>query len=170
MVPYRLIGNVVTVCLVLIALSALIIALAPLVGWRIDTVLSGSMEPSIATGSVVIISPISANDIRVGDVIAFTRDGLDVCHRAISIHQGPPLQFTTKGDSNTSPDLNPVDSNHVIGKVLVSIPYVGYVIYFIKTPIGLFLTVIFPLLIVIGIEVKELIFDKKEADSPRDSE
>jgi signal peptidase len=68
----KIAGNIATGLFVLLFIVAAVIILAPFAGWHIDTVLSGSMEPAIPTGSMVITGPVAASDIRVGDVIAFS--------------------------------------------------------------------------------------------------
>ena len=156
----KLAANAITLCLAFVAISVVVIAVAPSVGWRVDTVLSGSMEPSIATGGIVVIGPVSAADVRVGDVISFTANNVNVCHRVIAIKEGTPRQFTTKGDANDSPDPLPVSQANLRGKVALSIPLIGRLIVFMKTPVGLFMTVIIPLLALIGIELFNLITDK----------
>ncbi len=144
---------------VLLTLAAVLIALSPFAGWRVDTVLSGSMEPAIATGGLVVIGPVAPGDVRAGDVIAFRDGNIDVCHRVLGLREGTPAGFITKGDANPSPDPVPVSPNNVIGKVVVSVPYAGYGLIFVKTPLGLFVTILLPLLALIGMELKKLVFD-----------
>ena len=158
--------DVIIAILMLSAVIAVIIAVSPVFGWRIDAVLSGSMEPAIQTGGVAVIGPVSVSDIHVGDVIAYKIGNLNVCHRVIQVSEGEQLQFTTKGDANNAPDPAPVLPGNVIGRVVFSVPLAGYLISFVKTPVGLFITVLLPLLILIGIELKNVIFDGE--DAPRD--
>jgi signal peptidase len=161
-------ANTVTALLVVLALIAITITLAPFVGWRVDTVLSGSMEPAIATGDMVIIGPVSADNVHVGDVIAFSDGSNNICHRVLSIEAGPPVRFVTKGDANGTLDPHPVTADNVKGKIVLSIPKAGYITHFIKTPLGLFMTILLPLLILIGWELKDLIWDDKKEDNPRE--
>lgn len=138
------------------------IIVAPFLGWHFDTVMSGSMEPTIPVGGMVILGPVAANDIHVGDIIAYFNGNVEVCHRVIAIADGPPARFTVKGDNNKSPDGIPVAADNVNGKLVVAVPLVGYLVYFMKTPLGLFLTILLPILFLIGSELKTLIFDEKE--------
>ena len=166
----KIAGNIVYgFCILLILASALIIV-APFVGWHVDTVMSGSMEPTIPVGGMVIRSPVATDDIRVGDIIAFTSGKIEICHRVVAIDQGPPLRFTTKGDNNGAPDVAAVAPENVNGRLVVALPLIGYLAHFMKTPLGLFLTIILPLLILIGTELKALFFDDKKKDNPRDPE
>jgi signal peptidase len=162
----KLAGNIVTGFFIALFLIAAIIALAPFAGWHFDAVLSGSMEPTVPTGGMVILGPVSAGDIQVGDIIAYDNGRVEVCHRVISIQDGTPARFVTRGDANRSPDGTPVTPEMVTGKLVVAIPLAGYLISFVKTPLGLFLTILLPLLALIGIELKAQVFDKKDEDSP----
>jgi signal peptidase len=127
------------------------------------------MEPTIPVGSMVILSPVAANDIHVGDIIAYNNGNVEICHRVIALEEGSPVRFIMKGDRNGSPDGIPVAPDKVTGKLVVVVPLAGYLVHFMKTPLGLFLTVMLPLLFIIGIELKSIIFDKKETESSRDS-
>jgi signal peptidase len=166
----KLAGNIVTGLFILLFLAAAVIILAPFAGWHIDTVLSGSMEPAVSVGSMVILGPVSANDIQTGDIIAYFNGNVEVCHRVTAVEQGSPVRFYTKGDANRSPDGTPVTPDKITGRLVVTIPLAGYFIYFVKTPLGLFLTILLPLLFLIGMELKALIYDRKEDDASRESE
>ncbi len=106
----------------------------------------------------------------MGDIIAYDNGNVEVCHRVIAVEEGQPVRFITKGDANRSPDGTPVTPDKVTGKLVFTIPLAGYFIYFMKTPLGLFLTILLPLLFLIGTELKALIFDEKEDDQSRDPE
>jgi signal peptidase len=99
-------------------------------GWNGVVVLSGSMEPTLHTGGIAFVQPATAEEIAVGDVMTFRqssgrRTNL-VTHRVIgSALTENGLEFTTKGDANTDPDLNPVPASAVVGKVRFNLPYVG---------------------------------------------
>lgn len=73
---------------------------------------TGSMEPSINGGSLLIARRTNPANLRVGDVISFTRpsDGEHILHRIVNIREGASHQrwFTTKGDANTTPDAEVV--------------------------------------------------------------
>lgn len=91
-------------------------------------ILSGSMEPEIKTGDVVITHKIAGKDARVGDIILFPYEkDMKVTHRiiAVSDQQGAKL-FTTKGDANPEPDSNLVPEDNVQGKVVTVIPKMGW--------------------------------------------
>jgi signal peptidase I len=97
-------------------------------GWEFDAVLSGSMEPVLNVGGLVVIKPVQAQDVSVGDVISFKLPGIDtpICHRVIEKQQtAEGLMFKTKGDANEEADQNPVPADAVNGKEIFYISSVG---------------------------------------------
>jgi signal peptidase I len=122
---------------------------------------SGSMEPNIPTGSVVVVRPASA--YKFGDVITFgadTRTEIPTTHRVIGVHgEGADATYTTKGDANEEADPDVVARRDVIGKVAVAIPYVGFVLDFARQPLGFALLIGVPAALVI---LEELITIVKE--------
>ena len=132
-------------------------------------VLSGSMEPAIMTGSLVVIKPLS--DYNVGDIITFGgKTSVPTTHRIVKVRvESGEKVFTTKGDANGSQDSKEISQKDVIGKVLFSIPYMGYVFDFAKRPVGLVIFVIIPAGIVaieelfkIYREIKKTVLKKKK--------
>lgn len=147
----------IAIVIVLMALAATTL-IAPRFGWRVDVVLSGSMEPDIKMGSVVVTRPLDINIIDVGDIITFRSplNGKFTTHRVISIGSNLSPVLRTKGDANEDPDPFILGSQSVVGKVCFSIQYVGYVTQFIKSRLGLLLTLYFPGLIIIVMELKNI--------------
>ncbi len=148
----RLADHAVTALLVLIALLALALFLAPCIGYHVDTVLSGSMEPAIGTGDLILVGPVATEDIRTGDVIAFIADKGLVCHRVAAVESNP-LRFRTKGDANEDPDVEPVTASQVEGKVLFGLPVLGFLARFARSTAGLILLIVVPLVLIVGIEL-----------------
>ena len=98
-------------------------------------VLSGSMEPTIGTGSLCFINK-NANmeNIKEKDIIAFKlRDGTLVTHRAIKVDNSGII---TKGDNNKTADSNVVNKENFVGTNLFWIPKVGYVVKAFQTTKG----------------------------------
>ena len=99
-------------------------------GIRPMIVMSGSMEPSIKTGSVCFVNTIAEyNNVKEKDVITFDLAGANITHRAVEIK---PEGIITKGDANDVKDLGIVTTDTFKGKVIGTIPYAGYVFYFMK--------------------------------------
>ncbi|KKT62311.1 MAG: Type I signal peptidase [Candidatus Giovannonibacteria bacterium GW2011_GWC2_44_9] len=122
---------------------------------QIKVVESGSMEPTIKTGSVVIVKP-SAN-YAIGDVITFDGNFKDakgqrvpVSHRIVEmkVERGNPI-YITKGDANEEADTKEVPQSRVIGKVYLAIPYLGYAIASARTTYGFLALIIIPAAIII---------------------
>jgi len=127
-------------------------------------VMSGSMEPTIKLGSVVLIKP--QNSYRTNEIVTFTPSGNSknlVTHRIIhqkykNKAQGSSV-YLTAGDANKEIDQSPVKEEQILGKVFLSIPYLGYLVNVTKKPYGFILFVIVPATIVIYEELKS---SKKE--------
>ena len=147
-----------TTFVVLIMILAAFTLFAPHFGWRVDTVFSGSMEPQLKVGGLVVTRPVAAEDITVGDTITFYSPLSEqlTSHRVIAVEEGPPFYFRTEGNGNEDTDPFIVPSENVVGKVCFHIPYLGYVTQFVKTPLGLLLTLCLPGLIIIGMEIRNI--------------
>jgi signal peptidase len=90
---------------------------------------SGSMEPKMYPGDVVIIAKVPTDNIVTGDVIQFrVPEGVTVMHRVIEIQEteGGSEVFITKGDANDEPDSEPVIPDNVVGKAVMTIPKIGW--------------------------------------------
>ena len=100
-------------------------------GLRPLSVMSGSMEQSIKTGSVAIIETnlTDFKDIEEGDIITFDIGGSLVTHRAVDITEDGVY---TKGDANNARDPWIVTDDNYYGKELFSVPYIGFLIVFIR--------------------------------------
>jgi signal peptidase len=141
--------------MILLIAAAVFTFLAPHFGWRVDAVFSGSMEPQLKTGGVVLTRPVEAGDIKVGDIITFHSPLHEqlISHRVISVEDGSPLNFQTKGDANEDADPFVVPAQSVVGEICFHMPYLGYAAQFIKTPLGLLLTLCLPGLVIIVMEM-----------------
>lgn len=129
--------------------------------YKLYTVTSGSMEPTILRGSVVIVKPIK--EYKVHDIVTIhtQEPGKTVTHRIIKkIEKDKQVTFKTKGDANTSKDSEVLLPQNIIGKVFFSIPIIGYPIAFSKTLPGLIILIVIPATIII---YNELITIKNEA-------
>ena len=142
----------------------LIISVLPITGnIKFMTVLSGSMEPAIKTGSVVMTKP--ASDYKVGDVITFgpmSKTKPPTTHRIAEITESNSVKtYITKGDANNAPDVREVLQKDIVGKVILDVPYFGYVVAFARKPIGFLLILIVPALAIIFDEIKKIIAEAK---------
>ena len=122
--------------------------------YQLFVVESGSMQPSIPVGSLVISHP--QTSYRTGQVVTYrdqARPKVTITHRIIRFNG---LDAVTQGDANDAPDLQPVPSKNIVGRVLFHLPYFGYVISFTKTVPGLILLVIIPATVIVWEELKKL--------------
>ena len=91
------------------------------------SIASGSMQPELHIGDVVLIKKCTPNDIIVGDIIQYQMEGYTVIHRVIEKKQkNGEYIFITKGDNNKQQDTNPVSEDQVIGKCIFKVRYLGY--------------------------------------------
>jgi len=157
--------------LVLLAGLAAATFLAPRYGWRLDAVLSSSMEPRLNVGGLVITRPVEPDQIKVGDIILFHSPlgGRLTTHRVTDIKMTSPLHFQTKGDANEDPDPFIVPAENVVGRVCLHVPYLGYLAQFVKSRLGFLLALYLPGIIIVileGISIwREL--DRQEAEKKR---
>jgi signal peptidase len=99
---------------------------------------TGSMSPTIPTGSLAVVHEIPAPEIRVGDVVTVDRDGqLPVTHRVTSVEgSGETRTITLRGDANPTDDVAP----YVVSSVrVVWIAFPGWanVVVWLSNPVVL---------------------------------
>ena len=112
-----------TALLILLIVICLPLTVPKAFHYHVYTVISGSMEPAIPTGSLVYIKEMEPKDVQVDDVIAFygTKDAASI----VVENRVLMGEFITKGDANATKDMNPAPYDNFIGKVAYSIPKVG---------------------------------------------
>lgn len=115
----------------LVALLAAAVFVPRVAGASVYTVLSGSMEPGIDPGSLVVVRPTDADNIGVGSIVTFqvkSGDPAAVTHRVVKqgLDENDHPVFLTEGDANSSPDQIWVRPEQIRGTVWYEIPYVGY--------------------------------------------
>jgi len=133
-------------------LIILVITLVIYIGYCIYTgskayiIASGSMEPAIPIGSIIFTKP--EDKYYPGQVISFTRtiaemlpvnqeiadtknisdqEKIIVSHRIISVqNKNNEITYRTKGDANDKPDYNSIKTANIIGRVFLTLPFIGY--------------------------------------------
>ena len=150
----------------LVLVVALFVGAAlPWVGnYQIMTVLSGSMEPAINPGDVVVVSP--QENYETGEIITFTTGGdTPTTHRLVDtkVTEGE-LAYITKGDANPTEDMSDVREEDILGAAVFSIPLLGYVVEFARTPLGFVLLIGLPAILIIAGEVKKIYKEVKTTD------
>lgn len=147
-----------------LAIAALLLASSfsiPGVHLNARVVETGSMEPTISTGSVVFVSP--AEHYTEGDIITFKRASDDadmppVTHRIIAVRaDAGEYRYVTKGDANGVEDTKDVKPEEIIGAVRFHIPWLGYALRAARTPLGFVALIVLPLGLIIADEVKKIV-------------
>jgi len=119
----------------LVLLGALVLVLflmvaMTLAGFRFLIVRSGSMEPAIGTGDVVVVKTVRPAEVSAGQVVTFrdaTREDHLVTHRVVSVARvDGRYDFVTRGDANTGEERWSVAAGGSIGAVRATIPLIGY--------------------------------------------
>ena len=118
-------------------------------------VLTGSMEPEILSGDLIIVEQIDGADVRVGDVIAFfdpDGNGTSILtHRVIELYdEEGTIYFRTQGDANDTADRLPVSADKLVGIYVARIGGAGNIAMFMQTTAGLIICVVLPLILLIG--------------------
>jgi len=108
-----------------------------LLGFFPTIIASGSMRPTMDVGDIAIVISTDPSEIQVGDVIQYWHETEMILHRVHNIHEtGGQRLFVTKGDANTAPDLDPVFSTQIQGKLVFNIPKLGWISIYAKTAIA----------------------------------
>ena len=154
-----------TIILIVIAILAIVFLVfyrpVSLLGDTLyEPVYTGSMEPALPVGSVVVIKPVNPETLKIGDIICFklSEPTTTVTHRLFNITSEG---FITKGDANEDPDQWTVKKENVMGKAVFTIPFIGYIGYFVRTPIGLILLIVLPASLIIILEIRSIIKELK---------
>jgi signal peptidase len=123
---------------------------------------SGSMEPTIMTGDIIFAVP----QVKYFPNQIVTYRGVDgrvVTHRLIKqTGSDTNLSFVTKGDANRTEDADQIGLAQIIGKVVFTIPKMGFVVAYTRTPAGLILMVVVPVTIVAYDEIRKMAREKKK--------
>ena len=173
----KAINIITTVLLVAVILCAVALVGVKLVGISPYTVLSGSMEPTYHVGSLIYVKEIDTADLKVGDPITYVIEGgTVVTHRIVEIipdyGEFGEVGFKTKGDANKTEDGTPVHARNVIGKPIFTIPYLGFLAYYIQNPPGSFLAIGLCLVIVLLTFLPGLVdkLSEEETAAPQEEE
>ena len=137
-------------------------------GYQIKSVLSGSMEPTFMTGSVIAVKPTNnPTDLKKGDIITFKKDQQAlVTHRIIEVQQNNgSVSYRTKGDNVKTADAEPVLSPNVVAIYSgFTIPNLGYFQEFSKSKNGALILLILPGILLLVYSIISILKALKEID------
>lgn len=182
---WRILSGTVTAVLSVVLVATVVLAItgrrAPdripaILDYKILSVLSGSMEPAIKTGDVIIVEPLKPDqEIVEGDVITFRAADVPdmlITHRVVGIVSvnGEPAAYVTKGDNNDTVDLSPVTRAQIVGIQRWRVPYYGYLSEFMRTPTGIISLVIVPGVLLIAMEIRKIVLMVLEEEKAKQVE
>lgn len=153
------------------------IALMLIAGYKFMIVSSGSMEPTLPVGSLVIVTPCEYEDLQLGDIVTFEGSGINFTHRIvgkkydtgsgyIKVEPDDPryesATWYTKGDANNNED-GPLNKN-IVGKVYENhcFTFTGLVVRYVRA--NYIIVIVFTIILVAFIEVLKYLRDKLEPD------
>ena len=140
----KLWNGLTTVLVALVVILAILLVGVRLVGLTPYVVLSGSMEPTYHTGSLIYVKKVDPFTIEAGTPITFMMDEDTIAtHRVVGVvpdeEDSTVIRFRTKGDANDAEDGTLVHYKNVIGTPVFSIPYLGYISDYITNPPGMYI-------------------------------
>ncbi len=162
----KIIENLVVFVATVVVLFLLATIILPKFDYSLIVIRSGSMEPTIKTGSALLIK--KQSEYKEGDVITFVKIGKEiVTHRITQVakNDNGEITYKTKGDANDAEDVFSVKNSRVLGKTVIVMPYVGYMIAFFKSKLGVVLLILLPAGYFIGremIKIKNELVKKKQ--------
>jgi signal peptidase len=136
----------VTAAIVVLSLSVLVVRYVGLTSY---VVMGGSSEPNVPIGSLVLVAPVPANAVRVGELVTVTLPEQTLTHRVVAIEQSDGGEFfTLRDDATPSPDPVRVQTAPVVGRPWVAIPALGYAVnyaqaYALPITLGLIVWILF---------------------------
>jgi signal peptidase len=133
--------------LALVAVVLIFSFIPTLFGYEHFIVVGGSMGRAMPVGSLAITRLVDVRTITVGDIVSYrTKNGARITHRVLDFGERDGHRvFHTKGDTNATPDPEPLILNGEVAKVDWVLPYVGFAIGWARSPAGVLLLVLVPL-------------------------
>lgn len=157
--------SIINLCAILLIVGSLFVLLTvvmtpsgqvpQVMGFSILRVLTGSMEPAIPEGSMLLIRKTDPAALAEGDVVSFVSpdpalEGALNTHRIVRIEEeNGKLRFFTKGDANMIEDQQPVEEHRVVGKVIFTSPQLGKLVRLVSNPLVFALAILLPLAVML---------------------
>ena len=161
-----------TILVVIVVLLALLLAGPRLVGMQVFTVLSGSMEPTYHTGSLIYVKDVDPYTIEAGQVITFMLSEDTVAtHRVIEVvpdeNDTSVVRFRTKGDANNAEDGSLVHYKNVLGTPVFTVPQLGYLANYIQNPPGMYLAISAGAILLMMVFIPDLFSSEETEEKPK---
>jgi signal peptidase len=156
-----------------LAIGVLALTVGPrFLPYQTYTVLSGSMEPTLPVGSVIVAVPARGEELNTGDVITVANPqhaGTLVTHRIVAIENGPHgRSFTTKGDANSAVDSWVVPGTGRGWRYSFAIPHLGYVLSALQSDLGRLFLLVIPTLLLGAVMLVEIWRPARTSDQAAD--
>ena len=154
---FKIVRNVVQILLLLLLIPAVFVVVTSrtekIFNIRSMVVLTGSMEPRLPVGSVIVTRPI--NIYNIGDIVSFKNDSdLTITHRIVEgFKDEKGVLYKVKGDANNTSDQDLVRLEQILGKEVLTLPYIGKIIGATKSPKGFISLIIVPAFVFIVLEL-----------------
>lgn len=112
-------------------------------GIKAYVIISGSMQPEIEIGDIVITKNAEPDELKKGDIISFRKGQSVVTHRiSEKIMVNDEIQYKTRGDNNNTEDSGTISYNLIEGKVVQVIPVLGKVALMFQGKMAIILFII----------------------------
>ena len=122
------------------------------------------MVPAIKVQDAVVVMRVPVDKLKKNDIITFDSkdpryDGITITHRIVGIeNKGTKnVLFRTKGDNNNAEDTALVKGENIYGKVILRLPKIGYIQYFLSNKFGWIIAIVIPCLAIIIYDIIKLI-------------
>jgi signal peptidase I len=134
-----------------------VIVAPSLFGGRALTVMSGSMEPALGVGDVVINSRVAPDRVRVGDIVTFSDPegtGKLITHRVrrVRLAEGT-AHIVTKGDNTNAVERWDIPATGSLGRVEFRVPLLGFLVFWLHGPFARIGLIVIPALLLAGFEL-----------------
>ena len=133
---------------ILVALIPTLSTVGVEIPFKLYAVQTGSMAPTIKVGDLIFVK--EQENYKVDDIVTFQggrgESETTITHRIIGVDEDGV--FTTKGDFNTATDIDKVPEENIVGKYVFRIPFLGYPVNFVRTPIGFLILIVIPAVII----------------------
>ena len=177
----KIVNVLTTVLLVVLVAVVIFVFIARLTGhspsifgYHIFRVSSGSMEPTLMVGDVILVKSVQPEDIQKGDIVTYNGmegdfAGKVITHRVVEdpVDDGGIWIYQTKGDAEGSIADPKITYNQIEGKYLSKLTFLNAIYSFFLSPYGL-ITFIFIIIALFGYEMISLVLSYRSLDEKDD--